>query len=277
MGDVIDCKSIANSIQEEVRREIKNIISDTCITPILAILTDKNCKESAAYLRSRERIAESLGVSILTFDYTNNKKILNQLIDMLNGYENVLGIMLDKPYPFDNCTYGGYKQLVNRISKAKDIECQRNNKQTGILPCTSQAILEVLKRNTADLESKRICLVGRSENITKPLIDVLLKSDATLTICHSKTPNIHRILCESDIVISAVGKENFNITKDYIKKGALLIDASYKVDDSGKASGDFDKNCIEVCSAMTSVPGGIGLITPIMAFKNMVTLLKISE
>ena len=142
-------------------------------------------------------------------------------------------------------------------------------KEDSIIPCTSRAVIELINYYNIDLTGKKVVLVGRSDIVGKPLIPQLLKKDATLTICHSKTKNIFEETKNADVVIIAIGKANF-LKKDAIKDGAILIDVGINYKD-GRIVGDIDFEDIkEKASMCTPVPGGIGKITNAILIDNII-------
>ena len=202
--------------------------------------------------------------------------ILN-LIDELNNNKNINGIILQSPVPnninINNC--------FNKISYQKDIDGFSNisvgnlsMNNPSFIPCTSKGILRLLDCYDIDLNGKNVCIINRSNIVGKPLVNLLLERNATITVCHSKTKNIKKITKASDIVISAVGIPNF-ITCDMIKKNAVVIDVGInRINGNIVGDVDFEKVSKKV-SYITPVPGGVGPMTVAMIFENVLDAINI--
>ena len=140
----------------------------------------------------------------------------------------------------------------------------------ALISCTPAGIMELLKRNGVEIEGKECVIVGRSNNVSKPLAILMLRENATVTICHSKTKDLKKVCKKADILITAIGKPGF-FGRDSIKKGAVIVDVGINRDDSGKLRGDVDHEAVDdMVSYITPVPGGVGPMTVAMLMKNCV-------
>jgi len=144
----------------------------------------------------------------------------------------------------------------------------------GFVSCTPAGVIQLLKRSNVEMEGKNCVVIGRSNIVGKPMALLMLRENATVTICHSKTKNLKEVCKEADILIVAIGKPKF-INKDYIKPGAVVIDVGIHRDENNKLCGDVDFNDVEdLCSAITPVPGGVGPMTICMLMKNCLEAMK---
>ena len=196
----------------------------------------------------------------------------------VNDDDTVHGILLFRPLP---------KQIDEKVVKyvinpEKDIDCFNpinvakvmEGDDTGFPPCTSSAAMEILKYYNIQLKGKLAVVIGRSMVVGRPLSMLLLKEDATVTICHSKTENIQEVSSKADILIAAVGKANM-VTEDFIKNGAAVIDVGINVDGEGNICGDVNTdNCLEKSGVITPVPAGVGSVTTAVLAKHVVKACK---
>ena len=180
-------------------------------------------------------------------------------------------LMLQLPLP----NHIDEKKVVDMIEPSKDIDCL-TYKSVGklylgeetFLPCTPNSVITLLKSKNIDLEGKRVTILGRSNIVGKPLLQLFLKENATVTICHSKTKNLKEVCKEADILVVAIGKPKF-ITSEYIKEGAIVIDVGTSSFE-GKITGDVDFNDVsKKASFITPVPGGVGALTTTLLINNV--------
>ena len=144
----------------------------------------------------------------------------------------------------------------------------------GFVSCTPAGIIELLKRSNVEMEGKHCVVIGRSNIVGKPMALLMLRENATVTICHSRTKDLKEVCKQADILIVAIGKPQF-ITKEYVKEGAVVIDVGIHRDENNKLCGDVDYQDVEpICSAITPVPGGVGPMTICMLMKNCLEAMK---
>lgn len=271
----IDGKQIANNLLEEV----KNKITSSNITPNLVVILVENDDSAASkkYVKNKENAAESVGIksSTIVLDKSTSKEQLLELIDELNGDENVDAILVQLPLP----DHIDEESVINRIDPSKDVDCftSKNigelmtNPHFELAPCTPRGIVHILKQVT-ELEGKDVVIIGRSNIVGKPLVPLLLKENCTVTETHSKTKNIKQYTQLADIVIVATGHPS-TIDKSFVKDDAILIDVGINVID-GKLIGDIDKNINETNCLVTPVPGGVGPMTVAMLMNQAYDLAK---
>lgn len=278
MAKIINGKEIAQTIKDEMRAEVAELKmkGKTCC---LAVIQVGNDPASSVYVSNKKKACEYIGIDSLSFELpeqTTQEELL-ELIDKLNNNKTVHGILCQLPLP----RHIDEKTILNRISPTKDVDGFHPQNvgalvvgDFGFVSCTPAGIIELLKRSNVEMEGKNCVVVGRSNIVGKPMALLMLRENATVTICHSKTKNLKDVCKEADILIVAIGKPKF-INKDYIKSGAVVIDVGIHRDENNKLCGDVDYNDVEsMCSAITPVPGGVGPMTICMLMKNCLEAMK---
>ena len=270
MEKVIDGKLMS----EEIRAELKQSIKFEMIKPSIAVIQIGDNDASNSYIKAKEKACDEVGIYFRHFKYelgTSELTVINKIKE-LNNDEYVNGIIVQLPLP------DGYneKRLINAIINSKDIDGLTDinsgrliSGRKTLVPCTAMAVIEMLKRSNVEIESKHVVLVGRGKLTCKPLIQLFLNENATVTVCHSKTLDLEKYTRDADILVSATGVNNI-ITKDMVKDGAVVIDVGVNYD-TGKISGDVDfDNVIDKVSLITKTPGGVGPMTVTMLIKNAI-------
>lgn len=277
---VINCKMFANEKKESLKEErvkienkIKNNKDLHLKLPLLAVIQIGDNSASNSYIKGKRKDCEEIGFDFILYkiDYCEDKKneketkmleTLN-LIEKLNNDENVTGIILQLPTPF--CSEAEYI-LTHKIAIEKDIDGFINN--SNYIACTPKGIIDILKSITS-IEGKNVVVIGRSEIVGKPVASLLLKENATVTICHSKTKDLKFHTKHADILIVAVGKEKF-LTAEMVNPNSIVIDVGINRNSQGKLCGDVDfENVASIVKAITPVPGGIGLMTRVALLENL--------
>lgn len=273
MGIIIDGKLVAQENRIKIKDFVDNRIKNNLRVPCMAVILAGDDGGSVFYINSEEKLCKKLGVRMkkVILDKNITQDSLIDVIDKLNSDDEVDGIMLLLPLP-ENIDQ---KKVTSAISYKKDIDCLTdiNNgkfykKEKSFIPCTAKAVIEAIKSTKIDITGMNAVVIGRSNIVGKPVAQLLLNENATVTVCHSKTKNLPEICKNADIVVSAVGRPHL-INKDYIKKGAIVIDVgTTRV--NGKIQGDvcFD-DVKDEAGYITPVPGGIGSITTTMLLKNV--------
>ncbi len=270
MEKVIDGKLMS----EEIRAELKQSIKFEMIKPSIAVIQIGDNDASNSYIKAKEKACDEVGIYFRHFKYelgTSELTVINKIKE-LNNDEYVNGIIVQLPLP------DGYneKRVINTIINSKDIDGLTDinagrliSGRKTLVPCTAMAVIEMLKRSNVEIESKHVVLVGRGKLTCKPLIQLFLNENATVTVCHSKTLELEKYTRDADILVSATGVNNI-ITKDMVKDGAVVIDVGVNYD-TGKISGDVDfDNVIDKVSLITKTPGGVGPMTVTMLIKNAI-------
>ncbi len=279
MAMVIDGKRISEQIKEEVRQEVARL-KQSGRQVSLAVIQVGDDPASTVYVGNKKKACEYVGIRSLSYELPGDasEEELLRLVEELNGRSDVDGILVQLPLPGQISE----ERVLKAISPEKDVDgfhalnmgalCVG---KPGFVPCTPLGILELLKRSGIEVSGKECVVVGRSNIVGKPVAMLLLREDATVTICHSRTRDLATVTKRADILIVAVGKPKM-ITADYVKEGAVVIDVGiHRVPGSRKLFGDVDFESVEpVCSAITPVPGGVGPMTIAMLMSNCVESAK---
>lgn len=239
----------------------------------IAIIQIGDDSASNIYIKNQEKLAQELDYEFKLFKFDcniNNEEVI-KIIDALNNDNSIDGILLQLPIPKNL----NIEMIQNRISPAKDVDgltCTNigklNQNSECLLPCTASAIMSIFKYYNIKLEGAHIVILGRSNIIGRPLFNLLINNDATVTLCHSKTRNLKQITNNADIIVTATGKINL-IKKDMVKDNAIIIDCGINVI-NGKIQGDVDIDDIKDKKCyITKVPNGVGAITVVEVFKNV--------
>lgn len=275
MAKRIDGKKISAAMLETVAAEVTELKKEG-IEPTLAVILVGEDPASQVYVRNKQRVCEQVGIRsishILPADTT--QQTLLALIDTLNRDKSVNGILCQLPLP----KHLDEEQVLLAISPEKDVDAfhpvnvgRITIGNADLLPCTPAGVMEMLRYENIPVAGKHCVVLGRSNIVGKPMALLLLAANGTVTVCHSKTENIAAYTRTADILVTAVGKQNF-VTADMVKPGAVVIDVSINRNAEGKLCGDADFDAVsEVASCITPVPGGVGPMTIAMLMKNTVS------
>lgn len=272
--DLLTGKEVANKIKENILKNIELLKEKKKALPHLALFSMGKDEAGLVYIRKIEQNCRKYGIEISLFLEKTEEEFIKKFYEIKDD-NKYTSIMFAEPLT-KKC-----KDLISQIPQAKDVEGVTDanmgnlflNGENNMTPCTSRAVIEILDYYNINLKGKKVTIVGRSNIVGKPLIPQLLKRDATVTICHSKTENMERELQVADVIIMAIGKPNF-LKKDMIKKGSILIDVGINVVDN-KIVGDIDFESVKSkAKAITPVPGGIGIVTNILLINNIVNSVK---
>ena len=278
MAKIIDGKHISQEIKDELKQEVAALKASgrECA---LAVIQVGNDPASSVYVRNKKKACEYIGIRSLSYELDENtsEDELLALIDKLNADPSVHGILCQLPLP----KHMDEDKVINRISPEKDVDGFHPQNvgalvigQQGFVSCTPAGIIQLLKRSNIQMEGKHCVVIGRSNIVGKPMALLMLRENATVTICHSRTRNLKELCKEADILIVAIGKPQF-ITADYVKEGAVVIDVGIHRDENNKLCGDVKYDEVEpVASAITPVPGGVGPMTIAMLMHNGVEAMK---
>lgn len=272
MGEVISGKIIAEEIRGELKRTIEEAKNKGYRVPCLVTILVGNDGGSIYYLNNQRKLCEKLGLESKAIFLEENVKEeeLIDLIKKLNEDKTVDGIMLQLPLP------KGFNEalITNSISPKKDVDGltdYNNGKfykgQEAFVPCTPRSVLHLIKSTGIDIKGKNAVVIGRSNIVGKPVAQLLLNENATITICHSRTQNMKDICKNADILVVAIGKPHF-VDDSFVKEGAIVIDVGTSSVD-GKITGDVDfEKVINKAGYLTPVPGGVGAVTTTLLIKN---------
>ncbi len=274
----IDGKAIADEIKKEAAAEAAALKAQG-VEPCLAVILVGNDSASQVYVNNKKKACEAVGIRSVSYTLDENaeESELLQLVDTLNLDSSVHGILVQLPLP----EHMDETKVIVAISPEKDVDCfhpmnvgRLTSGLDGFLPCTPAGVIEILKRTGHDIAGKNCAIIGRSNLVGKPLALLMTRENATVTLCHSKTQNLAEVCRRADILVSAAGKAGL-VTGDMVKDGAVVIDVGMNRNAEGKLCGDvvYDE-AAKKASAVTPVPGGVGLMTVAMLMKNCIRAAK---
>ncbi len=281
MANIIDGKLVTSEVRKTTAAEINDFKDKYGVTPGLAVILVGNDPASAVYVRNKHKGCLEVGINsyeIKMPEETTEQELLAE-IDKLNADENVHGILVQLPLP----KHINEERILNRISPKKDVDAFHPENvgkimlgKYAFLPCTPAGIMELLAFYNVDIEGKECVVLGRSNIVGKPMSQLLLAKNGTVTVCHSRTKNLADVTKRADILVVAIGKPRF-VGKEMVKEGAVVIDVGINRLPDGKLCGDVDFDAVsEVASMITPVPGGVGPMTITMLLKNTLTAAKLS-
>ena len=274
MGQILNGKELGQKLNLELKRKISLISKKTGIKPKLAGILVGNNPASELYLKIKRRTCDEIGIDSILVNLKKDirKKALLNEIEKLNEDKSVHGIILQLPLPKELKPFTS--EFNEKISPLKDIDglhpINRGklfDYNEDLVPCTPKGIIALLEYYNIEIKGKYAVIINRSNLVGKPLFFMLLKRNATVSICHTSTININNFIKNADILITAVGQPNF-ITKEKIKEGAVIIDVgTNRV--KGKTCGDVDfQGVFDKCSWITPNPGGVGPMTVSFLLQN---------
>ena len=265
---IIDGKLLASKVKEQVSIAVSDL-NQKSIFPGLATIIVGNDAASSIYVKNKRKSAKEVGIESFQYELPENiqEKDLLELINELNLNSDVDGILVQLPLP----KHINSDLIIDSIDVNKDVDGFNviNAGKTfigrdSVIPCTPLGCLLMLKSIKIELKGKNAVIIGRSNIVGKPMAQLLLNEDCTVTIVHSKTFNIQALVKEADIVVAAVGSANL-VKGSWIKKGAVVIDVGInrlKVEDKNILAGDINFNEVkDIASYITPVPGGVGPMT----------------
>ena len=276
MAELIDGKLISSPIKDECKEKVASL-KEKGIEVTLAVIQVGEDPASSVYVNNKKKACEYIGANSLSYNLPENstQEELLKIIDDLNNDSKVDGILVQLPLPkhFDE------DEVIRRINPDKDVDGfhpinvgRLSIGEKGFVSCTPAGIIELLKRSNVEIEGKECVIIGRSNIVGKPMSMLMLRENATVTVCHSRTKNLKEVTKRADILIVAIGKPKM-IDASYVKDGAVVIDVGiHRPDpDSKKLCGDVDFDSVEpIAGKITPVPGGVGPMTIAMLMSNLV-------
>ena len=279
MANIIDGKQISKDIKEELKAEVASLAAQgrKCC---LAVIQVGNDPASSVYVGNKKKACAYVGIESLAYELpeeTTEEELLT-IIDKLNKDANVHGILCQLPLP----KHINEDHVIKAISPKKDVDGFHPQNvgalvigEKGFVSCRPAGMIQLLRRSNIEMDGKHCVVVGRSNIVGKPMSLLMLRENATVTICHSHTKNLKEICKEADILIVAIGKPQF-IDKEYVKDGAVVIDVGIHRDENNKLCGDVKYDEVEpIASYITPVPGGVGPMTIAMLMHNCVEAMKL--
>ncbi len=272
-------KPIADRIDQETREFIQSLKNTNKRIPKLVNIQVGNQDASASYIKGLIKKCEAVGVELqlVSLDESASEFELIRMIHSFNKSINIDGILLQMPLP----RHMNKENVVKEIDPNKDVDGMHplnvGHFYQGLpahIPCTALSAMEFIHEANVDLKGKEVVVIGRSNVIGKPVAQLCLNENASVTIVHSKSENIEKICSRADVLIAAAGKAKM-VKKDWIKEGAVIVDVGINFDENGKMCGDVDfEDVIEKVSRISPVPKGVGVVTNAVLLRNTVTSYK---
>lgn len=276
---IIDGRAVSAAVRESIKAETAEFVAKTGITPGLAVILVGDNAASQVYVRNKHRACEEVGFlsRVYTLPTETTEEELLDLLGKLNLDDEIHGILVQLPLP----KHISEKAVILAIDPRKDVDAFHPQNVGGImtgdysfLPCTPAGVMELLAHYGIDPAGKHCVIVGRSNIVGKPQALLMLEKNATVTVCHSKTPDLASFTRKADILVVAVGRAAL-VTADMVKAGAVVIDVGMNRNAEGKLCGDVDFEGVSgVASHITPVPGGVGPMTITMLLRNTMTAAK---
>lgn len=260
-------------LKESILKNIKNKVSKLDRKPTLAVISTTSDCSSEVYISSKKKMCEIVGYDFRYFDCKNiNEDEIISLINKLNDYDDIDGILVQLPVREDINS----DRVINSIDYRKDVDGITDinmgkllNGNPYLCSCTSLGIIKMLEQYSIDISGNNVVILSRSRLVGKSLASLFLNMDATVTLCHSKTKNLDIYTKNADILVVAIGRDNF-IKKDMIKDDCIIIDVGIHKLSDGSLVGDVDfDNVSDKVSYITPVPGGVGQMTVAMLCENI--------
>lgn len=273
MSKIIDGKKISLEVKEKLKNEISSLVKK----PTLVVISVGDDPASKVYVKQKEKCAQYVGINYIHLNYDKiEENILLSKIEELNNDNSINGIIVQLPLP----KYLDSTRIVNAISPQKDVDGlsyinagKLLNNERCLVSCTPKGIMYLLQNEKIDLEGKNVVVIGRSILVGKPMMNLLINANATVTLCHSRTKEIEKITKKADVLIVAIGKKHF-IKKDMVKRDSVIIDVGINRVD-GKLYGDVDYDDVyDKVKKITPVPGGVGPMTVVMLMSNVLESYK---
>ncbi len=278
MANIINGFQLSKEIREELKLKVSELKNKIGRVPNLCVILVGENPASISYVTGKEKACIQTGIenSIIKFPETITEEELLLEVNKLNNDDSVDGILVQLPLPKHICE----AKVIDSIALDKDVDgfhpmnvAQLNLGNDCIEPCTPKGIMTLLDSINYDVTGKNCCVIGRSNIVGKPVATMLLKRNATVTICHSKTADLKHFTKNADVLVVAIGKPKV-ITKDYIKEGCVVIDVGVNRVD-GKLCGDVDfDDVLNTASFITPVPKGVGPMTITSLMQNTVSIFE---
>lgn len=278
MGKVIDGKKIAAEIQAKIEKDVA-VLKERGKQPGLAVVLVGDNQASRTYVRNKQKRTEAVGMKsvLIELPETVSEKELLETVETLNHDDTIHGILVQLPLP----KHISEDKVIDTISSEKDVDgfhpLSVGNLFIGkptFLPCTPAGIIELIKSTGESIEGKKAVVIGRSNIVGKPVAQLLLQENATVTIAHSRTRDVEKVASEADILVVAIGIAKF-IKKEAVKEGSIVIDVGMDRDENNKLCGDVDyDDVVSKAGYITPVPGGVGPMTITMLLANTLRAAK---
>ncbi len=269
---VINGKELVGAYRAEIKQQVERL-AERGVKPGLAVVIVGDDPASHVYVRNKNRACEEAGIHSEVYklaEETTEGELL-ALIGKLNADQAIHGILVQSPLP----KHIDEERIVEAIAVEKDVDCFHPVNvgnlmigKPGPAPCTPAGVIEILKKVGVEIAGKHAVVIGRSNIVGKPMGILLLRENATVTVCHSRTKDLAAITSQADILVAAIGKPKV-IKREHVKPGAVVIDVGVNRLDTGKLSGDVDfDDVVDAASVITPVPGVVGPMTITILLRN---------
>jgi methylenetetrahydrofolate dehydrogenase (NADP+)/methenyltetrahydrofolate cyclohydrolase len=265
MAKLLDGTALSNKIKDRLKLQVEELVSEKLVKPHLAVILVGDDPASETYVKFKERAAKKVGMesTIIRLKSDLTEEELISEIEKLNKNKNVHGILLQLPIP----NHINSEKVINLIDPKKDVDgfsdenvAKLSKNQDALVPCTPLGITRLLDEYNIKTEGEHCVIIGRSQIVGKPMAQLMLQKNSTVTICHSRTKNLKEITKQADILIAAVGKAQM-VDKSFVKDNAVVIDVGVSRVD-GKLYGDVKFDEVKnIASYITPMPGGVGPMT----------------
>lgn len=275
MAIILDGKKLRDKILNNLQKKVEKFE----VKPTLSVILVGENPASKLYVANKQKMAEKVGIksNVITFEQNVSEQTLLNKIEELNNDDNVNAILVQLPLP----KHISKEKVINTIKPEKDVDGFTpynfgklfSGERPNVYPCTPKGILLLLDEYNIDLSGKHAVVIGRSNIVGRPVAQMLLDRNATVTMCHSYTKNLSQITKTADIIISAVGK--YIIKGEMLKSGCVVVDVGIFKDENGKTRGDVDfESSSKIASYISPVPGGVGPMTIASLMLNTVELFE---
>lgn len=277
---ILDGKQTAQSISNRLKEKISKYLTQGKRAPKIDIILVGDDYASKMYVDMKSKKALDLGIQVNVHTYPKDisQEQVESVIKQLNEDINIDGIMVQLPLP----NHIQESKILELISPDKDVDGLTStnlgklfkNDSSAIAPATAKGVIELLKEYRVQIEGKRAVVIGRGDISGLPISAMLQNENATVTICHSRTQNLKEICSKADILVSSIGRAEY-INSEYVKKGSIVVDIGTNRNAQGKLVGDIDFNSVkDIAEYITPVPGGIGPMTIVCLFDNLIEAYK---
>jgi methylenetetrahydrofolate dehydrogenase (NADP+)/methenyltetrahydrofolate cyclohydrolase len=279
-AQIIKGLPVATAMREEITAKAKELTAKGII-PKLAVVLAGGDEASKVYAQSKEKVGDKIGIKVEIHVRPDNvtEADLFKLIDELNADPKVHGILVELPLPKHI-----QKELVmNRLDPKKDVDGVHpvnrgyllgGQEHLALVPATPLSCIELIKRSGVELKGRRVALVGRGDTVGRPLASLLIKRDATITVCHTKTIDMGSITKAAEIVVAAAGSPGL-VKASMLTAGQTVIDAGINQLPDGSITGDVEPAAVDVVAFLSPVPGGVGSLTTTVIMENLLQAVKL--
>ncbi|MFH1542015.1 MAG: bifunctional methylenetetrahydrofolate dehydrogenase/methenyltetrahydrofolate cyclohydrolase FolD [bacterium] len=282
MSQIIDGKSIAKQVRDDVAKGVELFKAESGITPCLNVILVGDDPASQVYVRNKEKACVEVGIKgeTIRMPAVTSEKELIAKVNELNNRSDVHGILVQLPVPVQISALN----VLQAISPDKDVDGLHivnmgkllKGEKPPFISCTPAGIIELILSTGAEIKGQNAVVIGRSNIVGKPMALLLLERHATVTICHSRTKELPGVCRQADILVAAVGRAKM-VRKDWVKPGAVVIDVGMNRDENNKLCGDVDFDDVkDVAGFITPVPGGVGPMTIAMLLRNTLKSAQLS-